>query len=207
MLRFLARVGMLAICLGSSLAAAEESREECLVVEVDFEGVVDATGDLGSLAGVVEEGSRMTGSYRISSCATPSGQQPNQTSYMNAIQTNDFDMEIERIRFWPASDALVQMLIGVDVKSGEDTFDLWSITTANARTDVDMEEAEISLFLKLSDDTHSVFDSRELVTVPDLRRFSSSRFGVSKRATKSGRTYSGLFIAGEITQLRYIRSR
>lgn len=207
MLRSLAGVGiLLAICLTSPLAAAEE-REECLLVEVDFEGVVDATGDLGSLAGIVEKGSRMTGSYRIDSCAEPSGQQPNQTHYMNAIQTNDFDMEIERIRFWPSREGLLQMAIGIDVKSGSDTFDLWSINATDARTDVDMEDAVFSLFLKLSDDTHSVFDSKELVTVPDLSRFSSSRFGVSKTVTSNGRTRSGLYIAGEITRLRYIRSR
>ncbi len=71
MQRFLTGAGiLLAICLSSSLAAKEE---ECLLVEVDFEGVVDATGDLGSLAGIVEKGSRMTGSYRIDSCAEPSG--------------------------------------------------------------------------------------------------------------------------------------
>jgi hypothetical protein len=205
MLRFLTGAGiLLAICLSSSLEAKEE---ECLLVEVDFEGVVDATGDLGPLAGMLEEGSRMRGSYQINSCATPSGGQPASASYMDAIQTKDFNMEIGRVRFWPSREAQIQLTVGNGVKSGKDTFDLWSVRTADAKADVDMEEAEIGLFLNLADDTHSVFDSKKLVTVPDLSRFSSGRFGVSKRVTKKGRTGSTLYIAGEITRLRYIRSR
>ena len=206
MLRFLTRVGiLLAICLSSLFAVADEN--ECLLVEVDFEGVVDAIGDLGPLAGMVEEGSRMSGSYQIKSCATPSGAQRNATNYMDAIQTDDFNMEIGSVRFWPSSDAKIQVSIGVDVKSGKDTFDLWGIHANDARSDVDMEEAEIGLFLKLADNTYSVFDSKQLVTVPDLSRFSSNRFGVSRRVTKNGRTLSGRYIAGEITRLEYIRSR
>ncbi len=129
MLRFLTRVGiLLAICLSSQFAAADEN--ECLLVEVDFEGVVDATGDLGPLVGMVEEGSRMSGSYQIKSCATPSGAQRNQTSYMDAIQPDDFNMEIGNVRFWPSSDTRVQMSIGVDVKSGKE---LWRKKTVNSR--------------------------------------------------------------------------
>ena len=98
-----------------------------------------------------------------------------------------------RPRFHVVGRILVVRMIGVRI--------------TDARADVDMEDAVFNLFLKLSDDTHSVFDSKELVTVPDLSRFSSSRFGVSKTVKRDGRTRSGLYIAGEITRLRYIRSR
>ncbi|MFP8881728.1 MAG: hypothetical protein VCE43_20830 [Myxococcota bacterium] len=195
---------LVAICLSSFLAVAQE---ECLLVEVDFEGIVDATQDLGPLAELLEEGSRMRGSYQVNSCATPSGGQRTSASYMDAIDTDDFNMEIGRVRFWPSREAQIQLTIGNDVKNGPDSLDLWSVHTADAKADVDMEEAEIALFLNLSDDTHSVFDSKKLVTVPDLSRFDSNRFGVSKKVVTKGRTRNTMYIAGEITQLRYIRSR
>lgn len=195
---------LLAFWLAPPLSA---DQRECLLVEVDFEGVVDAAADLGPLTEMVEKGSRMRGRYQIDSCATPSGRQPNSTSYMDAIDPQDFEMEIGRVRFWPSRDARVQLSVGNEIKSGNDTLDVWSVDAPQAEADVDLEGAEITLFLNLADDTHSVFDSKALVTVPDLVRFSSNRFGVSRRAERDGRTYEALFIAGELTQLRSIRSR
>jgi len=130
---------------------------------------------------------------------------------LDAIAPGSFDMEIGRVRSWPARDVHDQVLVGNDVESGNDTFDLWSVYAPNARADADLEGAEITLSLtltlSLSDDTHSVIGSKAHVTAPDLDRFGSRRFGVSRRAERAGGSGDGLFIAGELTRLRYIRSR
>jgi hypothetical protein len=190
---------LLAFWLAPPLSA---DQRECLLVEVDFEGVVDAVRDLGPLTEMVEVGSRMRGRYQIDSCANPSRRQPNSASYLEAIDPQNFEMEIGRVRFWPSRDARVQLSVGNDGKSGSDTLDVWNVHAPQAEADLDLEGAEITLFLNLADDTHSVFDSTALVTVPDL-----DRFGVSRRAERDGRTYEALCIAGELTHLRYIRSR